>query len=183
MKEGLIAGKQFVLYRDPTYIGSAPNCHVYLFKDPQKCVGMEKVGVGTVDANPAGTTVAANRLSTAEIFLTKPNRRFCRIRWSFVPADRHKYVVSASSTPQGCRAAILDATDPNHIVPEPSSRRRDVGSQVCVPLAQTTTVGDTTSNERNADDSDLPIPSAPAREGAVRTPPVTEDDLSGLMRK
>ncbi|CAN5368945.1 hypothetical protein BH10PLA1_BH10PLA1_17730 [soil metagenome] len=35
VKEGLIAGKQFVLYRNPTYIGSAPNCHVYLFKDPK----------------------------------------------------------------------------------------------------------------------------------------------------
>jgi hypothetical protein len=35
VKEGLIAGKQFVLYRNPTYIGSAPNCHVYLFKDPR----------------------------------------------------------------------------------------------------------------------------------------------------
>ena len=33
--EGLIAGKQFVLYRNPTYIGSSPQCHIYLFKDPQ----------------------------------------------------------------------------------------------------------------------------------------------------
>ena len=32
---GLIAGKQFVLYRNPTYIGSSPQCHIYLFKDPQ----------------------------------------------------------------------------------------------------------------------------------------------------
>ena len=30
---GLIAGKQFVLYRDPTYLGSAPNSHIYLFND------------------------------------------------------------------------------------------------------------------------------------------------------
>ena len=30
---GPIAGKQFVLYRDPTYIGSAPNSHIYLFND------------------------------------------------------------------------------------------------------------------------------------------------------
>ena len=30
---GAIAGKQFVLYRDPTYIGSAPNSHIYLFND------------------------------------------------------------------------------------------------------------------------------------------------------
>ncbi len=32
---GVIAGKQFVLYRNPTYIGSSPQCHIYLFKDPQ----------------------------------------------------------------------------------------------------------------------------------------------------
>jgi pSer/pThr/pTyr-binding forkhead associated (FHA) protein len=32
---GLIAGKQFVLYRNPTYIGSSPQCEVYLFKDAQ----------------------------------------------------------------------------------------------------------------------------------------------------
>ena len=31
---GLIAGKQFILYRDPTYIGSALSCHIYLFRDP-----------------------------------------------------------------------------------------------------------------------------------------------------
>ena len=32
---GWIAGKQFVLYRNPTYIGSSLQCSVYLFKDPQ----------------------------------------------------------------------------------------------------------------------------------------------------
>jgi hypothetical protein len=32
---GLIAGKQFVLYRNPTYIGSSLQCNVYLFNDPQ----------------------------------------------------------------------------------------------------------------------------------------------------
>jgi Inner membrane component of T3SS, cytoplasmic domain len=32
---GLIAGKQFILYRDPTQIGSSPQCEIYLFKDPQ----------------------------------------------------------------------------------------------------------------------------------------------------
>ncbi len=34
---GLIAGKQFVLYRNPTFIGSSPDNQIYLFKD-------EKVG-------------------------------------------------------------------------------------------------------------------------------------------
>jgi hypothetical protein len=31
---GFIAGKQFILYRGTTYIGSSPDCHIYLFKDP-----------------------------------------------------------------------------------------------------------------------------------------------------
>jgi hypothetical protein len=32
---GVIAGKQFIIYRNPTYIGSAPDCQIYLFKDPK----------------------------------------------------------------------------------------------------------------------------------------------------
>ena len=32
---GIISGKQFILYRNPTYIGSSPDCQIYLFKDPQ----------------------------------------------------------------------------------------------------------------------------------------------------
>ena len=31
--QGLIAGKQFIVYRNPTFIGAAPQCEVYLFKD------------------------------------------------------------------------------------------------------------------------------------------------------
>lgn len=30
---GLITGKQFILYRNPTNIGSSPQCEIYLFKD------------------------------------------------------------------------------------------------------------------------------------------------------
>ena len=33
--QGLIAGKQFILYRNPTYIGSGPDTQIYLFRDPQ----------------------------------------------------------------------------------------------------------------------------------------------------
>lgn len=32
---GFIAGKQFILYRNPTYIGSAPDSQIYLFRDPK----------------------------------------------------------------------------------------------------------------------------------------------------
>ena len=32
---GLIAGKQFILYKNPTVVGSSPQCEIYLFKDVQ----------------------------------------------------------------------------------------------------------------------------------------------------
>ncbi|MDR3232858.1 MAG: FHA domain-containing protein [Planctomycetaceae bacterium] len=32
---GVIAGKQFIIYRNPTVIGSSPKCEIYLFKDTE----------------------------------------------------------------------------------------------------------------------------------------------------
>lgn len=46
---GLIAGKQFVLYKNPTFIGSSPQCEIYLFKDPAiepRHAAIHKVGGG-----------------------------------------------------------------------------------------------------------------------------------------
>lgn len=34
MTEGHLKGKQFIVYKNPTVIGSSPKCEVYLFKDP-----------------------------------------------------------------------------------------------------------------------------------------------------
>jgi len=34
VEQGVLAGKQFVIYRNPTLIGSSPKCQIYLFKDP-----------------------------------------------------------------------------------------------------------------------------------------------------
>lgn len=34
MKTGPLKGKQFVIYHNPTVIGSSPKCDVYIFKDP-----------------------------------------------------------------------------------------------------------------------------------------------------
>jgi hypothetical protein len=44
--EGLIRGKQFIVYRNPTYIGSSPQCEIYLFKDA--AVGPRHAAVHTV---------------------------------------------------------------------------------------------------------------------------------------
>jgi hypothetical protein len=40
---GPIAGKQFILYRNPTYIGSAPDCQIFLFRD--KKVGLRHAAI------------------------------------------------------------------------------------------------------------------------------------------
>jgi hypothetical protein len=34
MNAGPLTGKQFILYKNPTILGSSPKCEVYLFKDP-----------------------------------------------------------------------------------------------------------------------------------------------------
>jgi len=34
MTEGPLKGKQFIVYKNPTRIGSSPSCEIYLFKDP-----------------------------------------------------------------------------------------------------------------------------------------------------
>ncbi len=34
MRAGPLAGKQFVIYKSPTTLGSSPKCEIYLFKDP-----------------------------------------------------------------------------------------------------------------------------------------------------
>jgi hypothetical protein len=34
MEEGPLVGKQFVLYKDPTKVGSSPKCDIFVFKDP-----------------------------------------------------------------------------------------------------------------------------------------------------
>jgi uncharacterized membrane protein YjfL (UPF0719 family) len=62
---GLIAGKQFVLYKNPTYIGSSPQCEIYLFKDPAvnpRHAAIHKVPGGYVleDLNSAGGTLVNN---------------------------------------------------------------------------------------------------------------------------
>ncbi|HSV13514.1 MAG TPA: FHA domain-containing protein [Tepidisphaeraceae bacterium] len=61
---GLIAGKQFILYRNPTFIGSGPECQIYLFRDPK--VGRRHAAVHIVPGGfelenlPMGGTTLIN---------------------------------------------------------------------------------------------------------------------------
>ncbi len=68
--DGLIAGKQFVLYRNPTYIGSSPQCHIYLFKDPQ--VGRRHAAV---HVSPQGFELEDLPLGSKTLVNGKPVQR------------------------------------------------------------------------------------------------------------
>jgi len=157
---------------------------VYLFDDAAQCAGLRQVGIGATNRNPE-TTAIATALQTTEVFVVKANRSVCRVRWSFEPAAGHKYLVTAASTPTGCRAQVLDATDPHKIVLEPTSRRRDVAGRMCVPLAQTTRLGDAQARASAAavGEADLPIGIAAPPPSGTNASVVSDDDLSALQGK
>jgi Inner membrane component of T3SS, cytoplasmic domain len=64
MEQGPLAGKQFVLYRDPTRIGSSPKCDVYIFKDSEvnpEHAQLRRVGSTHEVEAMSGGTVLVNR--------------------------------------------------------------------------------------------------------------------------
>ncbi|HEX4796889.1 MAG TPA: FHA domain-containing protein [Humisphaera sp.] len=67
---GIIAGKQFILYRNPTYIGSAPDCQIYLFKDPK--VGKRHAAI---HLTPAGIEIEDLPLGIETFVNGKPIKR------------------------------------------------------------------------------------------------------------
>ena len=66
---GLIAGKQFILYRNPTVIGSSPKSEIYLFKDPSvapKHAAINNRNGDYIITAIAGETVLVNNLSVKQ---------------------------------------------------------------------------------------------------------------------
>ncbi|HET6248276.1 MAG TPA: FHA domain-containing protein [Tepidisphaeraceae bacterium] len=67
---GIIAGKQFILYRNPTYIGASPDCQIYLFKDPQ--VGKRHAAI---HLQAGGIEIEDLPLGSATLINGKPVKR------------------------------------------------------------------------------------------------------------
>lgn len=67
---GLIAGKQFILYRNPTFIGSGPDCQIYLFKDDK--VGRRHAAIHLV---PGGFELEDLPLGAPTVINGKPTQR------------------------------------------------------------------------------------------------------------
>jgi hypothetical protein len=79
--EGLIAGKQFILYRNPTFIGSAAMSHIYLFRDPQ--VGRRHAAIYQTPAGfeienlPLGSPTFVNDRPVTRVRLREGDRVRC----------------------------------------------------------------------------------------------------------
>jgi hypothetical protein len=67
---GLIAGKHFILYRNPTLIGSSPQCEIYLFKDVQ--VAPQHAAI---HARPGGFYIEDLRSATGTLVNGQPVAR------------------------------------------------------------------------------------------------------------
>ena len=72
---GLIAGKQFVLYKNPTYVGSSPQCEIYLFKDPSvgpRHAAIHKLPTGgyQIEDLGSGNATAVNGRPASRTLLT-----------------------------------------------------------------------------------------------------------------
>lgn len=155
---------------------------VFLLGGVQDCTLPQRVGTGTADANPAATTIAANRLSTLDVVVSKSDQSFCRVRWSFSPRAGRSYLVAARGEPGGCSVSLLDATDPDNIHTEMSARRRDAPGNACLPLAAARTVGELTArNQGPVTSTDRPMPASRSGGSEVMPSAVTEDDLKGLI--
>jgi hypothetical protein len=164
---------------------------VDVFDDAESCGGKQRVGTGNQNVNPKTTTIAAGHWETIEVVVSKPGRLVYHVRWSFMPAAGRSYLLSTSSKAGGCSAIVLDATNPDSIRIEPSLRRRNVGSNACVPIARANPIRLTDQHD-SGDTSDLPIapenpaPAAPKPPATKATAPkaapaVTVDDLQGLI--
>jgi hypothetical protein len=111
---------------------------VFVFDDAEACKGPRIVGAGRVGRDPSSTTIVAAQPATVDFMLIS-GPRTCRVRYSFTPAAGHSYLVAGgvvTGVPgASCQARVMDATDPDKIVPVADAVRRDHPGNACLPSA------------------------------------------------
>ena len=142
---------------------------VFVLEDAENCKGPRLAGAGSSTRNPATVPLKAGTLATVEFVLMRPNRDTCALRWSFTPQEGKSYLVNGGAYGAGCRASLLDASDPDAMKPPAGLVRRDAKGNACVALAQARAVGqgDAVGGQDEG--------------AAVLTPSANTDDLKGLI--
>ena len=98
---------------------------VLVYDDADNCKGPRLAGAGNSVRNPATVPLAAGTLTTVDFMHVKANKESCTLRWSFTPVAGKSYLVNGAAVGAGCRAALLDATNPDAMVPAAGSVRRN----------------------------------------------------------
>ena len=152
--------------------GSVPSGDAYgvvVYDDADQCKGPRMAGVGTTSRTPATVPLAAGALTTVDFVLVKPNKESCRLRWSFTPVAGRSYLINGLAYGNSCRAALLDATNPDAMVTPAGAVRRDVKGNACVPMSQARAAGNQVAH------------GGQDQGAAVLRPNATADDLRGLI--
>lgn len=142
---------------------------VFVHDDAVNCKGPRLAGAGSSTRNPATVSLAAGALTTVDFMLLRANKERCLVRWSFSPVAGKSYLVSGGAYGAGCRARLLDATDPDAMKSPDGTVRRDAKGNACVALAQARSIAGSTAAGGQDEGA------------AVLQPGATADDLKGLI--
>jgi hypothetical protein len=142
---------------------------VNVLDDALQCKTPRRVGSGTAQKQPDAAQLAAGILTTLDFVVTKSQRQQCLVRWTFTPVAGRSYALQGNSTATGCGALLVDVTRPDQLRPADGALRRNLGSEVCLPLSRSE-----------------PPPRSPLEGGqsggdAVLNPAATTADLEGLI--
>jgi hypothetical protein len=141
---------------------------VLVYDDAENCKGPRLAGAGNSLRNPNTVPLAAGALTTVDFMYVKANKESCLLRWSFTPVAGKSYLVNGAAYGAGCRAALLDATNPDSMAsPSGLVRRNDKGN-ACVPMAQARSASKVAQGGQD-------------QGAAVLRPGANADDLQGLI--
>jgi len=142
---------------------------VLVYDDAENCKGPRLAGAGNSLRTPTTVPLAAGVLTTVDFMLVKANKDSCMLRWSFTPVAGKSYLVNGAASGTGCRAALLDATNPDAMVAPAGSVRRNEKGNTCVPMAQARLANVATAQ------------GGQDQGAAVLRPGANADDLQGLI--
>ena len=142
---------------------------VVVYDDAENCKGARLAGAGSSTRTPTTVPLAAGALTTVDFILVKPNKESCMLRWSFTPVAGKSYLVNGLAYGNSCRAALLDATNPDAMATPAGAVRRDAKGNACVPMAQARAAGNAVAQ------------GGQDQGAAVLHPGASTNDLQGLI--
>lgn len=142
---------------------------VFVHEDAQNCQGPRLAGAGNSKRNPNTVPLAAGALTTVDFVLLRANKEACLLRWSFTPLAGKSYLVHGGAFGAGCRASLLDASNPDAMKAPEGIVRRNAAGNACVTMAQAASAAG--GNTQGGQDQGA----------AVLRPGASADDLQGLI--